>query len=48
MEEKTCIVDYTSSVSQTIKDYMSRGWSLVNMIAHAYHSVLTFKRNRSK
>lgn len=43
-EERVCIVDYNASVNQTIKDYLSNGWELLKMTAHAYRSVLTFKK----
>lgn len=43
-EVKTCTVDYNTSVGQVIKDYLSEGWELLKMTAHAYQSDLTFKR----
>lgn len=43
-EVKECTVDYNTSVGQVIKDYLSNGWELLKMQAHAYQSDLTFKR----
>lgn len=42
MKEVHC--DYNTNVNSIIKEYLSKGWELLKMTAHAYKSVLTFKK----
>lgn len=44
-EVKECTVDYNSSVNQTIKEHLLKGWKLLKMKAFAYKTILTFKKN---